>query len=105
VGRYPAFFKLASTDSVAELDTALRARKWDVLIVDGSNSQRVRNTGGPHVVPVLISPTKDELKQARNLYRTVINTPTKSRLFLDTIEDAMDLHEAEARAAGRTTTR
>src|SRR6266540_1312819 len=68
--------------SAAELDTALRARKWDVLVVDGSNSQRVRNAGGPHVVPVLIRPTKDELKQARNLYHSVINTPTKSRLFL-----------------------
>ena len=92
-----------ASPSAAELDAALRARQWDVIVIDGSNSQRVRNAGGPRVVPVLIRPTKDELKQARKLYRTVIDTPTKNRLFLETIDDAVELHEAETRAAARAT--
>lgn len=94
--------------SAAELDTALRGRKWDVVVVDAKDSQtisqRVQSAGGPHVVPVLNKPTKDELTQAKKLYHTVVNTPTRSGVFLDTIDDAMDLHEAETRAAAKKTT-
>jgi hypothetical protein len=95
--------------STAEFDTALRERKWDVIVVDVKESQtvsqRIQNAGGPHVVPVLIKPTKDELNQAKKLYHTVVNTPTRSRVFIDTIDDAMDLHEDEVKAAAKKGTR
>lgn len=91
--------------SASELDAALRSRKWDVVVVDARDTamvaQRLRKPSAPHVVPVLTKPTKDELKQAEKTYDTVLNTPTKTRVFVDVVDDAMDLHEIEARAEAK----
>jgi hypothetical protein len=59
----------------------------------------------PHVVPVMYKPTKTDLTQARKLYRIVIYDPGRSRAFIDTIDDAMDLREAEAKAAAKKAAR
>ena len=93
--------------SASELDSALSKRKWDVVVVDGRDTatvvQHLQKLSAPHVVPVLTKPTKDELKQAEKIYDTVLNTPTKTRAFVDVVDDAMDLHEIEARAAAKAT--
>jgi hypothetical protein len=54
---------------------------------------------------VLSRPAKSDLKQAERTYDTVINTPSKNRTFVDTVDDAMDLHEAEAAAAAKAANR
>jgi len=91
--------------SSAELDAALRTRKWDVIVVDGrdtaSLTQRLPKGTGPHVVPVLSKPTKDELKQAQRTYETVITNPSKNTVFVDVVDDAVDLHEMEVEAAAK----
>ena len=91
--------------SSAELDAALRTRKWDVIVVDGRDTasviQRLPKGTGPHVVPVLSKPTKDELKLAQRAYETVITNPSRSTVFVDVVDDAMDLHEMEVEAAAR----
>ncbi len=98
-------YRLVIAASASELDTALSKRKWDVVVVDGRDTatvvQRLQKPSPPHVVPVLTKPTKDELKQAEKTYDTVLNTPTKTRAFVDVVDDAMDLHEIEARAAAK----
>jgi hypothetical protein len=99
-------YRPAIASSPAELDTALHIRNWDVIVVDGRDTstvvQRLQKTNAPHVVPVLTRPTKDELKQAEKAHDTVLNTPNKSRAFVDVVDDAMDLHEIEERAAAKT---
>ena len=91
--------------SSAELVAALRTRKWDVIVVDGRDTasviQRLPKGTGPHVVPVLSKPTKDELKLAQRAYETVITNPSRSTVFVDVVDDAMDLHEMEVEAAAR----
>lgn len=91
--------------SASELDAALRNRTWDVVVVDGRDTTAVvkhlQKSSGPHVVPMLMRPTKDELKQAEKTYDTVLNTPTKTRAFIDIVDDAMDMHEIEERAAAK----
>jgi hypothetical protein len=95
--------------SSSELDAALRNRKWDVVVVDGRETAavaaRVPKASAPHLVPVLTRPTKDELKQAEKAYDTVLNTPTKTRVFVDAVDDAMDLHEMEAQASAKAAKR
>jgi len=105
-----AGYELAIAGSSAQLDTLLHARKWDVIVVDGPETQtvaqRVQNTAGaPHLVPVLTRPTKEQLKQSEKVYDTVINTPSKNRVFVDVVDDAMDLHEMETEAAARAAKR
>ena len=91
--------------SPSELDSALHNRKWDVIVVDGNDTatvaQRVQKPSAPHVVPVLTRPTKQQLRQAEKTYDIVLNTPTKTRAFVDIVDDAMDLHELEERAAAK----
>jgi len=95
--------------TAAEFDAMLRARSWDVIVLDGRDtmlvSRRLPKAGGPHLVPVLTRPTKDELKQARKIYETVLETPTRSRAFVETVEEALDLHEIDAAAARRAARR
>jgi hypothetical protein len=102
-------YQPAIASSSTDLDAALRTRKWDVIVVDGrdiqSVVQRLQKTAGPHVVPVLTRPTKDELKQAEKIYDTVLNTPSRNRAFVDIVDDAMDLHEMEAEAAAKAAKR
>ena len=89
--------------SADELDGALRKREWDVIFVDGRDTpavaQHLQQPSAPHLVPVLTRPTKDELKHAEKVYDVVINTPSKTRVFVDAIDDAIDLHEMEKTAA------
>ena len=102
-------YQPAIASSSADLDAALRTRKWDVIVVDGRDTQsvvqRLQKTAGPRVVPVLTRPTKEELKQAEKIYDTVLNTPSINRAFVDIVDDAMDLHEMETEAATKAAKR
>lgn len=103
-------YQPAIASSTSELDALLHARKWDVIIVDGpdtpSVAQRLAKTAGaPHLVPVLTRPTKDQVKQAEKAYDTVINTPSKNRVFVEVVDDAMDLHEMETESAAKAAKR
>src|SRR5262249_46348158 len=104
-----AGYRPTMASSTTELDTALHARRWDVIVVDGRETQtvvqRLQKPDSPHVVPVLTKPTKDELKQAQKTYETVLNTPSKNRVFVDVLDDAMDLHEIEVAAAAKAAKR
>ena len=55
--------------------------------------------------PYLTKPTKAELNQAKKIYHTVVNTPTRSRAFIDTIDDALDRHDDDLKAARKRTAR
>ena len=99
-------YQPAIASSSAQFVAALSSRKWDVIVVDGpdtlSVAQRLpRSAGAPRLVPVLTRPTKDQLKQAEKTYDTVINTPSRNRVFVDVVDDAMDLHEMESEAAAK----
>jgi hypothetical protein len=104
-----AGYEPAITSSSADLDAALHARNWDVILVDGRDTesvvQRLQKAAGPHVVPVLARPTKDELREAEKTYDIVLNTPSKNRAFVDIVDDAMDLHEMETAAAAKAAKR
>jgi hypothetical protein len=104
-----AGYRPTIASSMTELETALRARNWDVIVVDGRETEAVvqllQKTAAPHVVPVLSRATKDELKKAEKTYETVLNTPSKNRVFVDVVDDAMDLHEIEVAAAAKAAKR
>ena len=78
---------------------------WDVIVVDGRDAAsvipRLPKGTRPHVVPVLSKPTKDELKLAQRAYETVITNPSRNTVFVDVVDDAVDLHEMEVEAAAK----
>jgi hypothetical protein len=91
--------------TTAQFDAELRRRNWDVIVLDGRDSdrvsQRVAKPVGPRLVPVLAQPTKEELKQARKTYEIVLAAPSKNRVFVEAVDDALDLHEIDALAAAK----
>ena len=90
--------------SQEELDMAMRGRPPQVIVVEGRHSQalsqRIRK-GESRIVPVLYNPTRDELKQERRTFETVINTPKKGHTFVDTVDEAIVILEIEAEAAAK----
>jgi len=63
--------------------------------------------GAPQILPVLTKATKEEVKRAEKTYDVVLNAPSKNRVFVDGVDEAMDVHAFEmaeaARAAKRST--
>jgi hypothetical protein len=106
-GMKKAGYQPTQVGTAPEFDAALKARSWDVIVLDGHDTatvgQRVARPGGPHLLAVLTRPTKAELKQARTAYETVLEAPTRSRIFLETVDEALDLHEIDAASAKRST--
>ena len=107
VGYQPTF-----ASSADQLDAALRTRTWDVVVVDGADTDAVgprlrKAPGAPQVLPVLTRATKEDVKRAEKAYDVVLNAPSKNRVFVDGVDDAMDVHAFEmaeaARAAKRST--
>jgi len=107
VGYQPTF-----ASSGDQLDAALRTRTWDVVVVDGADTDTVgprlrKLPGAPQVLPVLTRATKADVKRAEKIYDVVLNTPSKNRAFVEGVDDAMDVHAFEmaeaARAAKRST--
>ncbi len=78
-----------------ELDLALQAGEWDLVLADFSDSaglrDRLSGIDGPIVVPVLYEPTRPVMAQAKKDYERVVKAPIKSQRFLQTIDDAVAL--------------
>ena len=104
-GYQPAF--AGSSD---QLEAALRGRKWDIVVIDGTDTDSValrlpKAADAPHVLPVLTKPTKEELKRAEKTYDVVLKTPSKNRAFVDALDDAMDVRAFELAEAGKAANR
>ena len=94
-----------TTVTSANLTDTLRGQSWDLILVDTEDLNTVtpKLTGArdPHVVPVLFQPTKTAVNQTRKTYGGVLVNPTKSRTFIDAIDDAMFDQESERKAAAK----
>jgi hypothetical protein len=90
-------------------NAAMHATAWDVIVVDGAEmtSQPAAQgaTPAPRILPVLASATKDEVKSAKATCGTALDKPTKARAFVDAIDAALDLHDADIRAAAKKAAR
>ena len=89
-------------------DTAVRATHWDVIVVDGRDTPAVPASAGataPRLLPVLNGATKEEVKNAKTTCGTALDKPTKARAFVDAIDGALDLHDADVRAAAKKAAR
>ena len=105
VGYQPTF---ASTGD--QLDAALRTKTWDVVLVDGADTDAVgprlrKAPGAPQVLPVLARATKEEVKRAEKAYDVVLNAPSRNRVFVDGVDDAMDVHAFEMAEAAKAAKR
>jgi hypothetical protein len=94
--------RLVSTG--AEFAAALRATAWDVVVIDGLPGSSLPATAevvAPRVVPVLSRPSRDQLKAARKRYGVAVDQQSKPRAFVETFDEAIDLHDADVRAAAK----
>ena len=97
-------YRLKIVSSQEERDNAMRGRPPQVIVVEGRHSQALSQgirKGESRIVPVLYSPTRDELRQHRRTFETVIDTPKKGHTFVDTVDEAIVILEIEAEAAAK----
>ena len=103
-----AGYQPTSVASADDFGKALEQGKWDLILVDEADGQsvlgRFKAGAAPIVLPVYYNATNAELKQAKKLYPLVLESPTKSQAFLDTIDDALASRpKPPAEAAGKIT--
>ncbi len=103
-----AGYQPTSVASADEFDKALQEKAWDLVLVDEAEGQslraRLRGDPAPIVLPVFYKATHAELKAAKKQYRLVLESPTRSQAFLDTIDEALALQPSPtADAAAKTT--
>ena len=86
--------------SAQALDTALQTGEWALVMADVADVQDVRSrqraAPSPLVLPVIDNPSGDALKEAKKQYQHVLKTPAKSRVLLDTIDEAMTVRSVKA---------
>jgi hypothetical protein len=100
-----AGYQIASIALTSDLDRALASRTWDVIVIDGTETQTVAGhlTGpsAPGVLPVLHNPAAAVLQQSKARYGVIIKTPARTQSFVDAVDDAVELHRAETTAPKR----
>ncbi len=84
-----------SFDDAASLEEALRAHKYDLLLVDAAdagNLQRVAQSvaSRPVVVPVVAQSSKAEAAQAEKKFHCVLTAPNSPGRYLSAIDRAME---------------
>jgi hypothetical protein len=89
--------------TAGQLDDALKAKKYDVVLADIADSPGLEKQMGsaasrPSVVPILYHPTADEVSQAKKQYGCALKAPNPDPLAA--IDEAMSqrLHSADASA-------
>lgn len=92
-----------------ELDTALRAGGWDLVVVDLVESEavssRLRGDSAPVLLRVAYNATRTEFRQAKKQYKSLVKSPTRNQAFLDEIDEALSLRQRPAaRPTGKTAT-
>lgn len=94
-----------TTVTAADLKRTLNGHSWDLILVDSADLNAVTpeltSADAPHVVPVLFSPTKNDVKQTLKQYGAVLAAPTRSRTFVDALDDAMFDRESDRKAAAK----
>lgn len=95
-----------SVDTAEQLGDALARGGWDLVVVDQADGERVRAMvagDSPTVVlPVFYNATRAELKAAKKRYPVLLESPSRSQAFLETVDDALALRpRAAAESSGK----
>jgi hypothetical protein len=101
-----AGYRPTTVSSAEEFDRAMRRGGWDLVLVDLAESRRlsdrVSGDNAPAVLPVVYNPTRTEWKEARRQYPSVLRSPTKTQLFLDTVDEALSLRRPKPKPGVKT---
>lgn len=101
-----AGYRSTSVASPEELERALAEGRWDVILADEAECEKLRGRlpADAMLVPVFYRATSAQVKQAKKAYPCILESPTKSQALLETIDDAMALKpRPTAPGTGRTT--
>jgi len=98
--------------SSEELDRALRLGRWDLILLDATQTDRVStrldrdSAPAPVLLSVLYKPTGAEWKSATKRFEAVMKSPAKNRVLIDSVDDALAVKasaKAHTQAPGKIT--
>jgi hypothetical protein len=97
-GLKQAGHKVQTVGDATGLDSALKAKHFDVVIADVNDSKGLEQELGSStrtaVVPVLYQPTAEELAAAEKRYGCALKAPGKSSDYLDVIDAVLSPRKA-----------
>ncbi len=84
---------------IQELDEALGAAKYDLILVDVGDAPNLQDhfaasVGGPRILPVVYNPESADAKEAGRRYKNVVKNPGKQGQVLYAVAKAVAAKEA-----------
>jgi hypothetical protein len=88
-----AGYRPTSVVTAADFEKTLALGGWDVVLVNMSNAQGVRERlpSSVAVVPVLFNPKTAVPKETKNEYKVILKAPAKSQTLLEAVDEALAL--------------
>lgn len=87
------------------LDRAIRAAKWDLVVVDLSDREAVRSRLHGEIAPAVIAVTYDisgdALKEARRDHQEVVKSPTRCATILSAIDEVLFARAEQGKTAAK----
>ncbi|HEX4347725.1 MAG TPA: hypothetical protein VHZ73_09140 [Vicinamibacterales bacterium] len=87
-----AGYQPSTVASERELDDALAAHTWDLVLADALDVRAIRqrlSRPSPVVVPVVYGVSVAGIKQLKAEFPSLVRAPNRSQNFLDAVEDAL----------------
>jgi hypothetical protein len=99
-------YRSTSVGTAADFDRALAQGKWDLVLVDVTDGQsvrdRLRGANAAILLPVLYKPTGAELTQAKRQFERALKAPTTNQSLLDAIDATLaDTAKARTKEEGK----
>jgi len=86
-----AGYRTTTVATADALTAALQSGRWDVIVADVSDvpNIRVSKSEAAIVLPVVFDGAAGQIDQLKQIYRRVLNSPTRSQSVLDAIDDVL----------------
>jgi hypothetical protein len=85
----------------ADFDKALSSGKWDLVLVGHADAQAVSgrlHNSATIVLPIILNPTKERMKQVQMEYSVVLKAPAKTQSLVDAVYEALKLKKSAAKS-------
>ena len=97
-------YRPTTVGTPAEFEKALSQGGWDLILVGLADAEaaRKRVQGNTGVLPVVVNATTAEMKQTKQQYAVVLKAPTKSRMFLAVVDEALAYRSKDQAKTGKS---
>ena len=93
-------YRPTTVQTGADFDKALSSGKWDLVLVGATDAQAVSlrlHNSATILLPIMLNPTKERMKQAQMEYSVVLKAPAKTQALVDAVYEALKQKKSVAK--------